>query len=113
MGSVAVVQRLNAQQHVGSSWTGDGPSALCIARQILNHWTTREAFFHPFYVVYHWEGASHDSVVKNLPANAGDAGDAVQSLGWEEGHGTPLQYSCLENPRTEEPGGLQSLGSQR
>ena len=27
----------------------------------------------------------------------------VQSLGWEdplgEGHGNPLQYSCLENPR--------------
>ena len=26
-----------------------------------------------------------------------------------EGNGTPLQYSCLENPWTEEPGGLQSL----
>ena len=24
-----------------------------------------------------------------------------------------LQYSCLENPMTEEPGGLQSMGSQR
>ena len=30
----------------------------------------------------------------------------------EEGNGNPLQYSCLENPWTEEPGGLQSLGSQ-
>ena len=30
-----------------------------------------------------------------------------------EGHGNPLQCSCLENPRTEEPGGLQSTGSQR
>ena len=30
-----------------------------------------------------------DSVVKNLPANAGDL---------REGNGTPLQYSCLENP---------------
>ena len=30
------------------------------------------------------------------------------------GHGNPLQYSCLENPmKTEEPGGLQSMGSQR
>ena len=28
-----------------------------------------------------------------------------------EGNGNPLQYSCLENPRTEEPGGLQSMGS--
>ena len=23
-----------------------------------------------------------------------------------EGNGNPLQYSCLENPMTEEPGGL-------
>ena len=30
-----------------------------------------------------------------------------------EGHGYPLQYSCLENPGTEEPGRLQSMGSQR
>ena len=28
-----------------------------------------------------------------------------------EGHGNPLQYSCLENPT--EPGGLQSIGSHR
>ena len=25
------------------------------------------------------------------------------------GHGNPLHYSCLENPWTEEPGGLQSM----
>ena len=30
-----------------------------------------------------------------------------------EGNGNPFQYSCLENPWTEEPGGLQSMGSQR
>ena len=41
-------------------------------------------------------------VVKNLPDNAEDVGDAGlipgsgRSLG--EGNGTPLQYSCLENP---------------
>ena len=29
-----------------------------------------------------------------------------------EGNGNPLQYSCLGNPMTEEPGGLQSKGSQ-
>ena len=27
-----------------------------------------------------------------------------------EGNGTPLQYSCLENPWMEEPGRLQSTG---
>ena len=54
------------------------------------------------------------SVVKNLPANARDAG----LIPWSgrppgEGNGNSLQYSCLGNPWTEEPGGLQSLGSQR
>ena len=29
-----------------------------------------------------------------------------------EENSNPLQYSCLENP-TEEPGGLQSMGSPR
>ena len=29
-----------------------------------------------------------------------------------EGNGNPLQYSCLENPWTEEPGGPQSMGLQ-
>ena len=30
-----------------------------------------------------------------------------------EGNGTPLQYSCLENPTDERPGGLQSMESLR
>ena len=29
------------------------------------------------------------------------------------GNGNPLQYSCLENPGTEEPSGLPSMGSHR
>ena len=38
-------------------------------------------------------------VVKNAPADAGDAG-SVPELGRSpgEGNGDPLQYSCLENP---------------
>ena len=45
-------------------------------------------------------------VVRNPPANAGDAGDSgsipglVRSPGGE--HGNPLQYSCLENPMGRE-----------
>ena len=35
------------------------------------------------------------------------------ALDYGEGSGTPLQYSCLENPWTEEPGRLQSMGSLR
>ena len=30
-----------------------------------------------------------------------------------EGNGNPLQYSCLENPMSEEPGELQFMGLQR
>ena len=41
----------------------------------------------------------------------------VQSLGredaLEEGIGSPLQYSCLENPMDRGASGLRSLGSQR
>ena len=55
-------------------------------------------------------------MLKNLPANAGDIRDAgsIPGLGRFPGggHGNPLQYSCLENPWTEEPGGLQSIRSQ-
>ena len=56
-------------------------------------------------------------MVKNMPVNARDIGDTGsilvlgRSLG--RGHGNPLQYSCHENPWTEEPGGLLSMGSQR
>ena len=32
---------------------------------------------------------------------------------FREGNGNPLQYSCLENPKAEEPVGLQSMGSLR
>ena len=52
-------------------------------------------------------------MVKNLPANAGDA---VQSLPWED----PLEQEMAtlssilawEIPWTEKPGKLQSMGSQ-
>ena len=42
---------------------------------------------------------SDSSVVKNLPANAGDSG-SVPGLGRSpgEGNGNPLQYFCLGNP---------------
>ena len=39
------------------------------------------------------------SVVKNLPANAGDTGLNPESGRYPgEGNDYPLQYSCLENP---------------
>ena len=55
--------------------------------------------------------------VKNLPVNAGDIRDADSIPGSGRspggGNGNPLQYSCLKMPRTEEPGGLQSMGLPR
>ena len=68
-------------------------------------------------------------MIKNPYANAGNTGNVNSSPGLGKspgkGHGNPLQYSCLKNPMArgawwatvhgepEEPGGLQSMGSQR
>ena len=56
-------------------------------------------------------------VVKNPPANAGTQETWVQSVGWEDRlekematHSSILAWRI---PRTEEPGGVQSTGSQR
>ena len=50
-------------------------------------------------------------MVENLPANAGDVRHtgSIPELGRHPrgGNGNPLPYSCVENPMTEEPGGLQ------
>ena len=58
-------------------------------------------------------GFPRSSVGKESAGNAGDVG-LIPELGRSpgEGNGNPLQYSCLENPWTEEPGRLQSVGSQ-
>ena len=54
--------------------------------------------------------------VKNLPANAGDAGNAGSIPGVARSHGIGndnlLQYSCWKIPWTEESGSLQSMRSQ-
>ena len=50
-----------------------------------------------------FRGFPDGSVVKNPPANAGGEGDLglIPGLGRSpgRGHGNPLQYSCLENPK--------------
>ena len=51
--------------------------------------------------------------MKNPPANAGDKGSIPKSERSSEGeYSNPLQYSYLENPWIEEPGGLQLMGLQ-
>ena len=56
-------------------------------------------------------------VVKNPPANTGDSRDAGLTLGGEDAleegmaaHSNTLSWRI---PETEEPGGLQPMGSQR
>ena len=57
-------------------------------------------------------GLPGGSVIKNPPANAGNTGDTSSTPGFGQspgvGNGNTLQKSCLENPGTEEPGGLYS-----
>ena len=56
-------------------------------------------------------------VVKDLPASAGDQGDAGSSPRWGGSpggrHGNPLQYSCLENPTDWGAWWATVTGSQR
>ena len=53
------------------------------------------------------------SVVKNVPANAGDSGSIPDpGRSPEEGNGNPLQYSCLKNPHGQgNLAGYSPLGS--
>ena len=55
-------------------------------------------------------------MVKNLPANAGDTGDAGSIRGSGRstgvGNGTPLQYSCLENSMNRGAWRATSTGSR-
>ena len=56
-------------------------------------------------------------MVKTLPANTGDIRDVGSILGWkdplEQGMATHSSIVAWRVPWTEEPGGLQSTGSQR
>ena len=58
-------------------------------------------------------GFPHGSDGKESACNAGDP-DSIPGLGRspEGGNGNPLQYSSWRIPWTEEPGRLQSMGSQ-
>ena len=59
-------------------------------------------------------GSSGGADGKEFACSAGELG-LIPGLERSPGvrHGNPLQYSCLENPKTEEPGKLQSMGLQR
>ena len=68
-------------------------------------WALSQLFHSPhFSKNYLLAGASQVAlVVKNQPANAGDIREAGSIIGSGRfpggGHGNPLQYCCLENPK--------------
>ena len=65
--------------------------------------------------LYYDKSFPDGSVGKESACNAGDLG-LIPGLERSPGkrNGNPLQYPCLGNPLwTEEPRGLQSMGSQR
>ena len=107
---------------VGSSQTRDQTHVSCIGRQILNHWITRGALFFIFLLEYNCfffflVGRCRASLiaqsVKNLPAMQGTQ---VRFLGRAD----PLQKEMATHSSIlawrilwmEEPGRLQSMGSQ-
>ena len=65
----------------------------------------------------YYGGFLGSTVVKNPPANTRNTGDvgSIPGSGRSSGggNGNPLQYFAREIPWTEEPGGLESMGSQR
>ena len=75
---------------------------LKIIHVSINRWMNEQI------VEYLYNGSSFpgSSVIKNLPANAGDIG-SIPGLGRApgEGNGHLLQYSRLRIPWAEEPGG--------
>ena len=85
---------------------------MCIYKLYSTFYMRMRAHTHTF------TGASQVAlVVKNPYANAGDIRTWVQSLGWEDplvkGMATHSRIFAWRIPWTEEPGGLQSMGSQR
>ena len=70
----------------------------------------------PYYVVIYWLHMDFPggSVIKNLPACAGDA-SFIPGLGrsHREGNGNPLQYFCLEKPMDRGAWQLQFIGLQK
>ena len=68
---------------------------------------------HTYIYIYIYTHFPHSLVGKESVCNSGDPGLIPGSGRFPgEGNGNPLQYSCLENPMTEEPSRLQSMGSQ-
>ena len=76
----------------------ESPAGACIPIPLSSRSLPLRSSFPGLPQLQRSRNVSVAQTVKNLPANAGDLGSIP---GWgrspEEGHGNPLQYSCLEN----------------
>ena len=95
----------------GSGLQHPGHSTLTF-RSALSCTTRDLHVLHMIQILFQFWGKIRESfpggsAVKNPPANIGDPGSIPGSPG--EGNGNPP----WKIPQTEEPGGLQSMGSQR
>ena len=86
---------------------------LQVCTKSTYEWNSKE----PYSNFMGFPGSSVVKKKKNPRANAGDTGDGDMNFilrsgrSPREGNGNPLQYSAWKIPWTEEPGGLQSMGS--
>ena len=102
-----ILERVATSYSRGSSRPRNRTWVSCIVRQILYHWAT-VAYTQPLLCVYIYThihthmGFCGGSDVKESACSMGDLG-SIPGLGRSpgEGHGNPLQYSCLENPHGE------------
>ena len=112
VGDLGSIPGLGRSPGVGNvyplQYSGLENSMDCIVHEVIKSWTRLNDFpFHQYSClksVWYHIGFSGGSVVKNLPANAGDEGSIPESGRFPgEGNCNPLQYSCLGGPWTEEP----------
>ena len=69
-------------------------------------------FFGQVFIMLLYKGFPHSPVGKESACNPGDPGSIPGSGRSPGGNGHSIQYSCWRTPWTEEPGRLQSMGSQ-
>ena len=113
--------------HFRTSLVAQLVKKICLqcGRSWFNSWVKKIPWKRDRLTILVFLGFPSGSDGKESTCSVGDLGSipglkiqGIQSNPWigrspAEGHGNPLQYSCLKkSPWTEEPGGLQSMGLQ-
>ena len=95
-------------------WEDIKLESFCIAKKQSTEWKVNLQNGKKYLQIMYLKGVPVAQTVKNLPATQETR---VRFLGWEdppeEGMATHSSILAWRIPWTEEPGGLQSMGSQR